>query len=216
LAGQPISREKLTISKLYAILDADRLAGRGANRICATMLETGVRVFQYRDKHASSRQMFENVSRLLPMIRERGGRLIVNDRADVALVAGADGVHLGQDDLPVDLARRVVGPGSLVGFSTHNLEQLREADASSADYVAFGPIFATTSKEAPDPVAGLEGLRQGREATSKPLVAIGGITVQNVREVIECGADSVAVISGLLDAEDLAWRAREFLAALGE
>jgi len=205
----------LSLPRLYAILDVDRMAGRPAESVCETLLESGVRLFQYRDKQASAGQMFEGVSRLMPMIRERGGRLIVNDRADVALVAGADGVHLGKDDLPIDLARRVLGPGPIVGFSTHNLAQLQQAGDSSADYVAFGPTFATTSKKAPDPVVGLGGLRRAREATAKPLVAIGGITAQNARHVIDCGVDSVAVISGLLDAEDVAARAREFLDAVG-
>jgi thiamine-phosphate pyrophosphorylase len=190
------------------------MAGRSVESVCSTLLDAGVRLFQYRDKRASSRRMLEAVSRLIPMIRERGGRLVVNDRADVALVAGADGVHLGQDDLPVDQARSVIRPEQILGHSTHNLEQLRRANALHADYVAIGPIFETASKDAPDPVVGLNGLREARKATPKPLVAIGGITVQNARQVIECGADSVAVISGLLDADDLASRAHEFLDAV--
>jgi thiamine-phosphate pyrophosphorylase len=206
----------LSIPRLYAILDMDRMAGRPVESVCESLLEAGVRLFQYRDKRASSRQMFEGVTRLIPLIRARGGKLIVNDRADVALVAGADGVHLGQDDLPVHMARSVLGSGPMVGYSTHNLEQLRQAGASEAEYVAFGPIFATGSKEAPDPIVGLEALRQARAATPKQLVAIGGINAQNAHQVIECGADSVAVISGLLDTDDVAGRAREFLVALGE
>jgi thiamine-phosphate pyrophosphorylase len=205
----------LLLPRLYAILDVDRMAARPVASICGTLLDAGVRLFQYRDKRASSRRMFEAVSRLTPMIRERGGRLIVNDRADVALVTGADGVHVGQNDLPIDLARRLLGSGPIVGCSTHNLEQLRLADGSSANYVAFGPIFATTSKETPDPVVGLDGLRQARQATAKTLVAIGGITAQNARQAIDCGANSVAVISGLLDADDLAARALELMEAVG-
>jgi len=178
------------------------------------LLAGGVRLFQYRHKHGTSREMLEGVERLLPMIRQQGGLLMVNDRADVALVGGAGGVHLGQQDLPVERARRVLRPDQYLGWSTHNLEQLQQADATSADYLAFGPIFATTSKEAPDPTVGLDGLARARRATSKPLVAIGGITVENARQVIEQGADSVAVISGLLDAADLEARAREFLSAV--
>jgi thiamine-phosphate pyrophosphorylase len=205
----------LSLPRLYAILDSGRMAGRSVESVCATLLDAGVRLFQYRDKRASSRQMLDAVSRLIPMIREEGGKLIVNDRADVALVAGADGVHLGQDDLPLELARRVLGSNRIVGSSTHTIAQLQEADTSSADYIAFGPMFATTSKDAPDPVVGLDGLGRARQATRKPLVAIGGTTAQNARQVIECGADCIAVISGLLDTSDLAARAREFLAALG-
>lgn len=205
-----------SLPRLYAILDVEHMAGRPLEAICAALLDAGVRLFQHRNKSASPRQLLEEVSLLLPMIRRAGARLIVNDRADVALIADADGVHLGQTDLPVNMARRVLQPGRIVGYSTHNLEQLRHADASSADYVAFGPIFETGSKARPDPVVGLDGLRRAREATAKPLVAIGGITVQNAREVIDCGADSTAVISGLLAADDLAARAHDLLAALGE
>jgi len=134
----------------------------------------------------------------------------------VALALNADGVHLGQDDLPVGLARRALGPGKWIGYSTHDLAQVREADESSADYIAFGPIFPTGSKGNPDPVVGLAGLAEARKATRKPLVAIGGITVGNARAVMEVGADSVAVIGGLLKTPDLASRVREFLAVLAE
>jgi thiamine-phosphate pyrophosphorylase len=208
-------RPRLSLARLCAILDAARLRGRRAEEVCGALLAAGVRLFQYRDKRGSSREMFEAVCALIPMIREQGGLLIVNDRADVALVANADGVHLGQDDLPTDLARRVLKPGQYLGYSTHNLDQLRQADASPADYLAYGPIFPTASKEAPDPTVSLDGLARARQATAKPLVAIGGITVDNARQVIENGADSVAVISALLDAPDPGARAREFLSVLG-
>jgi thiamine-phosphate pyrophosphorylase len=121
---------------------------------------------------------------------------------------------LGQTDLPVELARRVLATGQWLGCSTHSLEQVVEADGTTADYIAFGPVFPTASKGNPDPVVGLEGLRQARRATRKPLVAIGGISLQNAREVLAAGADSVAVIGGLLDAPDLEQRAREFLSKL--
>jgi thiamine-phosphate pyrophosphorylase len=207
---------RLALPRLYAILDADSLAHRPLESVCETLLGAGVRLFQYRDKGGSSRRIFEATASLLPMIHTAGGRLIVNDRADVALVAGADGVHLGQDDLTAEEARRVLKPGQIVGCSTHNLEQVRQADASPADYLALGPISATSSKAKPDAIVGLDGLARAREATSKPLVAIGGITVENAREVIEHGADVVAVIGGLLLADDLNLRARQILQALGE
>ena len=145
-----------------------------------------------------------------------GGIFIVNDRADVVRAAGAHGVHVGQEDLPVELCREVLGPEGLVGYSTHDLVQLAEADRSSANYLAFGPIFLTRSKEKPDPVVGLEGLAAARQATRKPLVAIGGITLETARAVLEAGADSLAVISDLLSAPDLAVRARDFLRVVGE
>jgi len=204
---------RLLLPRLYVILDVEHAPGP-VEDVCRALLAGGVRLFQYRHKRGSSREMAEGVERLLPMIRQQGGLLIVNDRADVALVGGADGVHLGQQDLPVERARRVLRPGQYVGRSTHTLEQVRHTDATSADYLAFGPVFATTSKEAPDPTVGLEGLAQARRSTSKPLVAIGGIAIENARQVIEYGADSVAVISGLLDAHDLTARAREFLSVL--
>lgn len=204
----------LSLPRLYAILDVERIATGDVEEVCASLLSAGVRLFQYRHKRGTSRQIFEGVRRLIPIIHEWGGLLVVNDRADVASVTGADGVHLGQHDLPCALARRVLKPGQWVGCSTHNLDQLREADASSADYLAFGPIFPTTSKDAPDPTVGLDSLAEARRATSKPLVAIGGITVSNARQVVQQGADFVAVISALLTAPDVAARAREYLDAL--
>ena len=211
-----VTGTRLALPRLYAILDADSLDHRPLESVCETLLEAGVRWFQYRDKQGSSRRIFEATSTLVPMIHDAGGRLIVNDRADVALATGADGVHLGHDDLRAEEARRVLKPGQIVGCSTHNLDQLRQAEASPADYLAFGPIFGTSSKVRPDPVVGLDGLVRARKATSKPLIAIGGITVENARAVIEHGADSIAVIAGLLSAPDLSERARAFLKVLGE
>ncbi len=125
-------------------------------------------------------------------------RLIMNDRADLCLAAEFDGVHAGQDDLSPESVRRIIGPDRWLGVSTHNPEQLREADLTSADYLAIGPVFSTSSKDKPDPVVGLEGVRRERQLTRKPLVAIGGITRANAASVIEAGADSVAVISDLI------------------
>lgn len=125
-------------------------------------------------------------------------RLIMNDRADLCILAEFDGVHIGQDDLSPESVRSIIGPERWLGVSTHNPEQLREADLTSADYLAVGPVFSTLSKERPDPVVGLEGVRRTRQLTRKPLVAIGGITRANAASVIEAGADSVAVISDLL------------------
>lgn len=211
----PASEEmKFPISRFYAIIDAAQAGERPVVEVAATLLDVGVRLIQFRDKRGSTRQLFEASRRLAELVRPAGAILVVNDRADVALAAGAEGVHLGQTDLPVELARQVLGAGKWVGLSTHSLEEVREADRSPADYVAFGPIFATASKDNPDPVVGLETLRAARQATGKPLVAIGGITLDRARSVIEAGADSVAVIGGLLGAEDLAERARDFLRVL--
>jgi thiamine-phosphate pyrophosphorylase len=205
-----------SIPRFYAILDAAQIGGRPPAAICEILLAAGVRLIQYRDKRASSRELYETCCQLAEQVRRGGGIFVVNDRADVARAVGAYGVHLGQEDLPVELARRVLEPGKWVGYSTHSLAQVREADQSSADYIAFGPIFPTPSKEKPDPVVGLEGLRQARQATRKPLVAIGGITLEKVRDVVAAGADSVAVIADLLKAPDIGARAREFLRLLGD
>jgi thiamine-phosphate pyrophosphorylase len=206
----------LSIPHFYAICDAPQTGGRDAAVVCEALLAAGVRLIQYRAKRASARDLYEICCQLAGQVRRAEGIFIVNDRADIARAVEADGVHLGQEDLPVELARRVLAPGKWVGYSTHDLAQVREADRSSADYIAFGPIFPTPSKEKPDPLVGLEGLRQARQATRKPLVAIGGITVEKVSDVLEAGADSVAVIADLLGAPDIGKRAREFLRALGD
>ena len=205
----------LSIPRLYAIIDPARASSRLPAAAARELLSAGVRLIQFRDKHASTRQLYETCAELKELLRDSDGYLIVNDRADVARATDAEGVHLGQSDLPVEMARRVLAPGQWIGCSTHSLDQVVEADRTTADYIAFGPIFPTSSKENPDPVVGLEGLREARRATGKPLVAIGGITLRNASEVLAAGADSVAVIGDLLNGPDLRGRAREFLSVLG-
>ena len=203
---------------LYAILDASpEFAGPSKFsilEIAERLAGAGVELFQYRDKRGSARRIQETSAALVERLASgtKGARFIVNDRADIAAIVGAGGVHVGQEDLPVEAARRICGGALWVGVSTHNLEQLRTADATSADYIAVGPIFPTGTKENPDPVVGLEFLRAAREITRKPLVAIGGITVESAQAVYETGADSLAVIRDLMAAEDPAARAREYLA----
>lgn len=152
---------------------------------------------QLREKDASAKEVLR-LARELGRVLPDSVMLILNDRADLAVGAQANGVHVGQDDIPADAARRIIGPDGILGVSTHNLEQLGAAHDTSANYLAIGPVFATISKNKPDPVVGLEGVRQARAKTRKPLVAIGGITLQNCQSVVESGADSVAVISELL------------------
>jgi thiamine-phosphate pyrophosphorylase len=203
------------IPRLYAIIDAAQIGTKPPVLIAEALLSAGVRLIQYRDKTGTSRWLFD-ASREISVQAQRANALfIVNDRADIARASGARGVHLGQEDLPVERARQVLRGDQWVGISTHTLSQIGVAEASSADYVAFGPIFATHSKEQPDPVVGLEGLRQARALVRKPLVAIGGITLANASAVIAAGADSVAVIHDLLSAEDIGARAGEFLGLLG-
>ena len=208
------SPDALLLPRLYAIIDPAQAGGRSPLEVAAALLAAGVQIIQLRDKQASSGELYATALELKARIRKEGGTFIVNDRADVALAVGADGVHVGQDDLPVESARAILGPGKVIGFSTHVLEQVMEADGSSANYIAFGPIFATTSKANPDAVVGLEGLREARKATRKPLVAIGGITLENARAVIEAGADTVAVIRDLVGAADIRTRAEEFLKSI--
>ena len=161
------------------------------------LVAAGVTLLQYRNKAGNARQMLEQALELRRRLGE-SVKLIMNDRADLCLAAGFDGVHVGQDDLSPEGARKVIGEGLWLGVSTHNPEQVSEADKTSADYLAIGPVFATSSKVNPDPVIGLEGVRRARANTRKLLVAIGGITRANCRSVIEAGADSVAVISDLV------------------
>jgi thiamine-phosphate pyrophosphorylase len=183
---------------LYGIVDA-AYAGTGGDLLTfAEELATGgCTLLQYRNKTGSARVILEQARELK---KHLGGsvRLIMNDRADLCLAADFDGVHVGQEDLSPESVRKIIGPDRWLGVSTHNPEQLSEADLTSADYLAIGPVFATSSKEKPDPVVGLEGVRRARALTRKPLVAIGGITRANAVSVIEAGADSVAVIFDLL------------------
>ena len=194
---------------LYAILDPS-LTPEPAG-FARKIADAGVQLIQLRDKRGSSRRIHEEVRELM-ILQARGVRIIVNDRPDIAAIAGASGVHVGQDDLPVEEARKICKPPLWVGVSTHNLNQFREAEASSADYIAIGPVFPTGTKENPDPVVGLELLRAARQLTRKPLVAIGGITIESAAEVYAAGADSVAVIRDLAVATDPQERAREYLA----
>jgi thiamine-phosphate pyrophosphorylase len=201
---------RLVLPRLYVILDAALLTIPETD--CAQGLaEAGVRLLQYRHKSACTRELYESSKRLSALLVPKGVTLIVNDRADVAFLAGASGVHVGQEDLEAEAARSVIGPGKLVGVSTHNREQFQRATATSVDYIAVGPIFPTVTKENPDPVVGTEFIRQMRPLTDKPIVAVGGITLQRAAEVIQAGADSVAVISDVLRAPDPGERARQYL-----
>jgi thiamine-phosphate pyrophosphorylase len=203
----------LVLPRLYVILDATLL--NNSPHDCAQELAAaGVRLLQYRDKSAPARDLLKTSRELAASLNLSGCSLIVNDRPDVAALAGAAGVHVGQEDLDPEQARAVVGEGMWIGVSTHNLEQFRRAVGTSADYVAVGPIFATRSKANPDPVVGLELLRQVRPLTDKPIVAIGGITLERAASVIAAGADSVAVIRDVICAPAPGERARRYLETL--
>ncbi len=203
----------MLLPRLYAILDADCFPSADAMFTAAEELAAaGCTFLQYRNKSGNARRMLDDARELKRGVGDRA-KLIMNDRADLCLAAGFDGLHVGQDDVSPEAARKIIGPDGWLGVSTHNPEQLAEADKTSADYLAIGPGFATSSKANPDPVVGLEGVRRARELTRRPLVAIGGITRSNARSVLEAGADAVAVISDLL--LDPGKSAEEFLRFLG-
>lgn len=203
----------LRLPRLYAILDAGCFpSSKDLFDAGEELARAGITLLQYRNKSGNAREMLEQAREL----RRRLGSsatLIMDDRADLAMAAEFDGVHVGQDDLSPEAARRVIGPDLWLGVSTHNPEQMKAADKTSANYIAIGPVFATGSKANPDPVIGLEGVRRARDLTRKPLVAIGGITRANYRAVIDAGVDSVAVISDLVRAPGKS--AEEFLRILG-
>jgi thiamine-phosphate pyrophosphorylase len=182
--------------------------------IAGKLMTAGVRLMQFRAKDAPAREMLETAKELVRLARREEVSFFVNDRPDVAYLSGSDGVHVGQDDLSVEQARAILGEERWVGVSTHNREQFECAASSSADYIAIGPIFATTSKANPGPVVGTDLIRQLRLSTKKPIVAIGGISLERAGEVLEAGADSVAVMSDILRAADPAEQARKFIQRL--
>ncbi|MEJ7711581.1 MAG: thiamine phosphate synthase [Pyrinomonadaceae bacterium] len=205
----------LELPKLYPITDV-QLSGLSHAAQVEALIDGGARLIQLRDKDASPRDFYTSAVDAMRVARARGTRLIINDRVDIALAVGADGVHLGQDDLPPEHARRLLGDQALIGYSTHNIEQAMRALHTGASYIAIGPIFPTSSKNNPDPVVSLCTLGRIRElAGPLPLVAIGGINLENAKQVIDAGADSVAVIGALLsDNLRIAERTCEFLSQL--
>jgi thiamine-phosphate pyrophosphorylase len=204
---------RLVMPRLYVILDAGRMTG-SIEDTTEKLIDAGVLALQYRNKKGISREVLATARILGGIACPRGVQFFVNDRADIAQLSGASGVHVGQEDLGAERARAVIGAEGWIGVSTHNKMQFRAAMRTSADYIALGPIFGTTTKQNPDPVVGTELIRSVRGLTKKPIVAIGGITLERAAEVIEAGADSVAVISDILRAEDPAQRARQFIRRL--
>jgi len=208
-----MSVKRLVLPRLYVILDAALITVPETD-FAQKLVNAGVRLLQYRNKRASARELFECSRRLSSLLIPQGVSFIVNDRADVASAAEASGVHVGQEDLRAEAARSVIGAGKLLGVSTHNLEQFREAAATSADAVAVGPVFSTSTKASPDPVVGIELIRRIRSLTDKPIVAIGGIKLECAAQVIQAGADSVAVASDILLAPDPRRRAQQYIELL--
>ena len=183
---------------VYPITDT-QVSGLSHAQQVALFADGGATLVQLREKHASPIEFYQQAKAALEVANSRGVQLIINDHADIALAIGAAGVHLGQDDLPPEAARRLLGEDAIIGYSTHSLAQIQEAAKLPVNYLAIGPICPTFTKENPDPVVGLEGLRLAREAIGEaPLVGIGGISETNARDVIQAGADSVALIHALL------------------
>ena len=200
-------------ARLYPIVDTLNAPGRSHVALARAVVEAGAPLLQLRVKNHPTRR-FVDIAREVKAIADRhGAQLIINDRVDIARLIDAAGVHLGQDDLPVPSARRVLGTGKIIGFSTHNVAQAEvAAREGGADYIGFGPIFPTTGKERPDPLQGIEGLRQVRARVRLPIVAIGGITAATMGDVLAAGADAVAMIGAIVHAADITMTVRTLLA----
>ncbi|MEZ5427192.1 MAG: thiamine phosphate synthase [Pyrinomonadaceae bacterium] len=203
---------KFSLPKIYPITDR-QISGLSHAGQVERLIEGGARLIQLREKRASSLEFYEQAEKALKIARRFRVRILINDRVDIALTLRADGVHLGQDDLPPEEARRILGPDAIIGFSTHSVEQAIKAVEMPIDYLAVGPVFPTRTKEDPDETVGLEGVRSVRRSVGDfPLVAIGGITWQNFPQVLRNGADSAAVISGILSPpEKIPENLRKFL-----
>jgi len=204
---------EIHLPRLYPITDA-KLSGLSHADQVALLIKGGATLIQIRDKSSTPDELYRAAIASIAIARPHGVRIIINDRADVALAADADGVHLGQDDLPVEQGRVLLGPSRIVGISTHSVAQAVRAAQLPVDYVAIGPAFRTTTKENPDPTVGLDLIREVRSKIDKPLVAIGGITLERARDVVQAGAHSVAIISDLLTRGDIVSRTGDFLKAL--
>jgi thiamine-phosphate pyrophosphorylase len=198
------------IPPIYPIIDP-QISPRPIKAVVEELGRAGVRLVQLREKKGFSREFFRDTKELLELSRPYRMTVIVNDRVDIAWLAGAQGVHLGQEDLPLAEARKILGPTRIIGYSTHNLDQALEAQQSSADYIAIGPIYATASKENLDPIVEWNELEKIRQRVAKPLVAIGGITTENAKRLFDLGIDSVAVIREVLCAPNIAGKVQEFL-----
>jgi thiamine-phosphate diphosphorylase len=202
---------RLSLPPLYGILDPEQIKGHAAEAVLRALLEGGVKLLQLRVKAAPASDFFELARATRNLTRSYGCKLIVNDRLDIALACEADGVHLGQEDLPLIAARKLMGD-RIIGISTHDVEQAQVAEHDGADYIGFGPMFGTNTKETGYSARGLDMLRQVREAVKIPIVAIGGITEANVGEMWQAGADSAAIISAFLGADNIADKVKRILA----
>jgi thiamine-phosphate pyrophosphorylase len=202
-----------SLPKLYPITDVF-ISGLSHAEQIERLAAGGASLIQLREKHASPREFYQAALEAMIVAKRLGVQLVINDRVDIAIAVKADGVHLGQDDLPPGKARMLLGEDRIIGSSTHTLDQALEADSAPVDYIAIGPAFPTSTKENLDAIVGTANIREIKSRISKPLVAIGGITLESARSVIDAGADSIAVISDLLATTDITGRTRRFLESL--
>ncbi|MCM3900998.1 MAG: thiamine phosphate synthase [Pyrinomonadaceae bacterium] len=202
-------------TRIYPLTDA-RLSGLSHAEQVIRLSDGGANLIQLREKDLTPREFFKQAQEASQIARRRGVRIVINDRVDMALAVEADGVHLGQEDFPPEAARRLLGDRAIIGVSTHNVEQARRASRLPVNYLAIGPIFTTSSKSNSEPAVGLDGLRNVRDAIGNfPLVAIGGISHENAQDVLESGADVVAVLSALLaNSNEVTERTKRLFAAL--
>ncbi len=203
MSKTPQTKGQFRIKGLYAIIDAGLVSGEPLYSATGRMLESGVKILQLRAKGVGSGEMLKLAKRLKSMTADFNALFIVNDRVDVAILSHADGVHLGQGDIPTADARRLLGADKIIGASTHDAKEAREAQKGGATYISFGPVFQTTTKKDAMPPRGVAALREIKESVSCPVVAIGGITESNMTDVLDAGADSIAMISEVLLAEDI-------------
>jgi thiamine-phosphate diphosphorylase len=203
--------QRLTLPPLYAILDPEQIKGRRPDMTVRQLLQGGVKIIQLRAKTMSSRDFLELSRTARELTNAFNCKMIVNDRVDIALASGADGVHLGQEDLPPHIGRKFLGD-KVIGVSTHTIDQAREAEKDGADYIGFGPVFGTSTKDTGYSARGLEMLVRVRAAVALPIVAIGGITEATVEDVWHAGADSAAIISDILQAEEIPTKVSAILA----
>lgn len=200
--------------RLYLVTDPVLCGPRGVPETCRLALEAGVGTVQLRDKTASTRDLLRSAEALSEVCRSSGALFIVNDRLDVAMASGADGVHLGQEDMPASMARRILGPGPVLGVSVRTVEEAVRAWEDGADYLAANLVFSTDTKTGLGEPLGIPGLRALREATDLPLVAIGGLKASNAGEVMAAGADGIAVVSAVMASEDVTRAVGELMAVL--
>jgi thiamine-phosphate pyrophosphorylase len=187
---------------VYLVTDTRLAADRPLDLIVEAAIRGGAKIIQYRDKGATTRKMVETAKALCCLCHRMGARFLVNDRLDVALAVDADGIHIGQDDMPPGVARKLLGPDKLIGVTVHNLDELKAAEEESVEYLSIAPIFATSTKPDHQSPLGLKGLRALAMQTGRPLVAIGGISHANAAEVIRSGAHGVCVVSAIMTAAD--------------